>query len=1060
MKLLRAPLPTLIRRGLSCLCWLVFAAIAVSAERLPVRVYTTAEGLSSSAVNWVTRDSRGFLWFATRDGLSRFDGQKFTSYRLGRDATPSITQIIERRGGDYLAMTQTGALYRFDARTPASSPGHDDNDDATLTLEAELLAEDLPGLLYEDRAGRLWMAGNASGLVRMAESDGRLTSEPVDLGLPHAPGEPAAHVTRLLEARDGSMWMVAGPGLVRRAPDGRVALYRAPSASPMNAFLTGLCEDSDGRIWVGSRRGFYVLRPRPLDDPLAFDTSTLPDSAAGPQRFAPPDAPGLVVAFRPTAGFDTDLIFDIFRTSDGRIWLTNDGGLSVFDGRELRSFDAANGLGAKVGMMAEDTDGNLWLASMNGALKLVTRGLSTYGRDDGLGARVIESIYQKPSGELYVVSGDWRVSRLDGGRFQTVRPTLGDAAIPLWTSNAAFPDSAGAWWFLTQERLYRFDHAAPLESLKNRAPSAVYHTGPGFNHAAFYRMFEDSRGHIWVSTRTGDPARMGLSLWRRETGEFQHFGEAEGFPAGRAASAFCEDRAGNVWVGFYHGGAARYADGRFTLLTEREGMPAGYVVDMRLDKSGRLWLASVGGGLIRVDDPAAERPRFVRYTTAEGLSSNNVRAITEDEEGRIYAGTVRGVDRLSPDTGRVKHYTTADGLADEFVTVAFRDRAGALWFGTQNGLSRLVPVPDPPATAPPIFVGRLRVAGVGRPVSELGQTSVGRLELDYTQANLQIGFFSLSFAPAERMRYQHKLEGADADWSAPAAERTVSYANLAPGSYRFLVRAVNADGVASREPAVVSFRISPPVWARWWFAAGALLVFGAVVYAFARAVYLRKLELERIRTRIASDLHDDIGASLTRIAMLSEVVKRQDADRAPGVARRLTQIAEDARAVIDSMSDIVWAIDPRRDDFASVVERVRSFASDTLGAAGVRWQMQVAPQLEHQHLSPEQRRALYMIFKEAVSNIARHAEAGRASCRITFEHHALVAVVEDDGRGLPAETQSNGRGGRGLSNMRARAEGLGGRLEVESGPGAGTRLRLVLPLARADINMLLRLGRG
>jgi signal transduction histidine kinase len=159
------------------------------------------------------------------------------------------------------------------------------------------------------------------------------------------------------------------------------------------------------------------------------------------------------------------------------------------------------------------------------------------------------------------------------------------------------------------------------------------------------------------------------------------------------------------------------------------------------------------------------------------------------------------------------------------------------------------------------------------------------------------------------------------------------------------------------------------------------------------------------------------------------------------------------------MSDIVWAIDTRRDDFASVVERVRSFAADTLGASGVRWQMTVAPQLAHQHLSPEQRRALYMIFKEAVSNIARHADCREASCDIRLEHGALVAVIEDDGRGVSAEANGNGRGGRGLANMRARAAGIGGRLEVESEPGAGTRLRLVLPL-RADMNMLLRRGRG
>lgn len=1044
--------PSSLGRGLLCLCWVVFAACACRAERLPVRIYTTADGLSSSAVNWVMHDSRGFLWFGTRDGLSRFDGQKFTTYRVGRAASPSITQIIERRRGDYMVVTQTGDLYRFDSQTPA--PSDADNDEA-FTLHAELLAENLPGLLYEDRAGRLWMAGGTSGLFMLDESEGRPKLAPVDLRLSGDAGE-AQNISHVLEGRDGSLWLVTGSGLVRRAPDGRVALHRMTSGSPMSPFLTGIFEDADGRIWAGSRRGFYVLRPRPLSDPAAFDPPPLVDSALRPRRFAPPAEPGSVVAFVPQGVFDSDLIFNIFQTSDGRVWLTNDGGLSVFDGRELRSYGAAHGLGRKMGMMTEDAAGNLWLAGMNGAVKLVTRGLSTYGKDDGLGARVVESLYQTPSGEFYVVSGDWHVSRLDGDRFRTARPALGDDAGPLWTSNAAFLDSAGAWWFLTEKRLYRFDRGGPLESLNRRRPSAVYHMDAGFNNGAFYRMFEDSRGDLWVSTRTGDPARMGLSLWRRATGDFRHFGAAEGFPAGRAPSAFCEDRAGNIWLGFYHGGLARYAGGRFTLL---EGTPDGYITDMHLDASGRLWVASVGGGLLRVDDPTAARPVFASYTTAEGLSSNNVRAVTEDASGRIYAGTVRGVDRLSPDTGRVKHYTMADGLADDFVTVAFRDRDGALWFGTQNGLSKLAPEPDPPAYPPPILIGALRVAGVKQQLSEVGQTEVAPLELDYTQANLEIDFFGFNFAPAERMRYQHKLEGADDAWSAPAPERTVSYANLAPGSYRFLVRAVNADGVASSAPAVVPFRISPPLWARWWFAAGLLLLFGTGVYTVARAVYLRRLELERVRTRIASDLHDDIGASLTRISMLSEVARRQNGDAASDNARRLTRIAEDARGVIDSMSDIVWAIDPRRDDLASVFERVRSFASDCLGAAGVRWRLTAAPQLERHHLTPEQRRALYLIFKEAVSNIARHADCRNASCEITVERHELVAVVEDDGRGLPVERREGGRGGRGLANMRARAAELGGRLEVESRPGAGTRLRLRLPL-RADMNMLLRLGRG
>ncbi len=740
MKFPQALWPPPLGRGLLCLCWLLFATCAARAERLPVRVYTTSDGLSSSAVNWVTHDSRGFLWFGTRDGLSRFDGQKFTTYRVGRDASPSITQIIERRRGDYMVVTQAGGLYRFDLRTHASSP-EDAAGDEALTLHAELLAENLPGLLYEDRSGRLWMAGGPSGLFRLDESGGGVKLVPVDLQLPGVSDEPVPTVSRVTEARDGSLWMSTGSGLVRRAPDGRVALHRLSSGSPMNAYLTGIHEDAGGHLWVGSRRGLYVLKPRPLSDPAAFDPPPLADSATRPRRFAPPEEPGGVVAFVPRGEFDSNLVFDIFQTSDGRVWVTNDGGLSVFDGRELRSYGAAHGLGRKSGMIAEDSDGNLWLSGMNGASKLVTRGLTTYGKDDGLGARVIQSFHQTHAGEFYVVGGDWRVSRLDGDRFKTARPFLGDAAVPLWTSNAAFLDSAGAWWFLTEKRLYRFDRRGPLEALDTRRPSAV--------------------------------------------------------------------------------------------------------------------------------PTASLRPR--------------------------------------------------------------------------------------------------------RP-------------------------------------------------SSPS-------------------------------------RISPPVWARWWFAAGLLLLFGAGVYTVARAVYLRKLELERVRTRIASDLHDDIGASLTRISMLSEVARRQNGGSDSATAHRLTQIAEDARGVIDSMSDIVWAIDPRRDDLASVFERVRSFASDCFGATGVRWHLTAAPQLERHHLTPEQRRALYLIFKEAVSNIARHADCRTASCEITVERQELIAVIEDDGRGLPLEQQKGGRGGRGLANMRARAEELGGRLEVESRPGEGTRLRLRLPL-RADMNMLLRIGRG
>ena len=1042
--------------GILGLGFVIAAAAIVHAERLPVHVYTTADGLGSSAVNWLMRDSRGFLWFATRDGLSRFDGQKFTTYRIGPDRSPSVDQIIERRRGDYLVLSQSGTVFRFDSQTAVSTEASAAAD-YSVTLHADRLGEDVPGQLFEDHEGRLWAMGTA-GLFLLEESAGHLTARPVELRM-SGKAEPVTNVTRVIEGRDGSLWLTTSLGLVRRAGDGRLMLYRAPPALPIANFLTSLCEDSSGHIWIGTRRGAYVLQPIPLDDAAAFVPHSLTSAKANVNPVSLPTAPGELFEFTKIEGFDGELIQAIYQTSDKRIWLAGKNAVNVFNGREFISFNSENGLGPKLGMMVEDVDGNLWLASLNGAVKLVPGGLATYGKGDGLGDQTIRSIYQTQTGELFVVNGDWQVSRLTGRKFVTTRPRLADAGTPVWTSNVAFLDSTGAWWFLTERQLLRFDRGREIESLANRPPSAVYHSGAPFHDGAFYVLFEDRRGQVWISTRSSAYAQRGLAVWDRVSNSFHTFGAADGFPEGRAPSSFCEDRAGNLWLGFYQGDLARYANGRFTLLTSKDGLPEGLVTALHLDRLGRLWIASNGGGVSRVDDPSAAQPTFVSYSAANGLSSNNVRQITEDDAGRIYAGTVRGIDRISPDTGRIRHYTMADGLADDFITAAFRARDGALWFGTQNGLSRLTPDADQPAHPPPIMIGDLRVAGVKQPLSALGQTEVAQMQLNYTQTNLQIDFFSLSFASGERIRYQHKLEGPDRDWSAPAGERTVTYANLAPGTYRFLVRAVNADGVISREPAIVAFRIAPPFWLRWWFVLATLLLFGAIVYLIARASFRRKLELERVRTRIATDLHDDIGASLTRIAMLSEVTRRQEGGLPAASAQRLTQIADNARTVVDAMSDIVWAIDPSREDFQGVIDRVRSFAGDTLGAIGIRWQMTVAPGLEERRLTPEQRRALYLIFKEAISNIARHADCKSASFRITLDRTTLVALIEDDGRGIHSGTTANERGGHGLANMKMRAQEIGGQLEIGPRAGGGMQLKLTMPLRGDGMNMFLRTRR-
>jgi streptogramin lyase len=310
----------------------------------------------------------------------------------------------------------------------------------------------------------------------------------------------------------------------------------------------------------------------------------------------------------------------------------------------------------------------------------------------------------------------------DGVGFKTIRPQLPYDAQPLWTANAAFQDSAGEWWVLTKEKLYRFAATSDVRNLARQAPRAIYDHRDGLKGDLFFHIFEDSRHDLWIGTR--DPR--GLSRWSRTTGKFYAFSESEGLPPEKAPTAFAEDRNGNLWVGFYEGGLVRYSGGRFTEFTAADGSPSGLITALLLDQQGRLWIGSAQSGLSRVDDPAAPRPRFVNYTIDRGLASNNVRAITEDLSGNVYVGTARGVDRLSSDASRIKHYSIKHGLTADFVTTAFRDRGGALWFGTPNGVSRLLPKQEKTAVAPRVWVSGLQIAGERRPISALG-SAAGRL---------------------------------------------------------------------------------------------------------------------------------------------------------------------------------------------------------------------------------------------------------------------------------------------------------------------------------------------
>lgn len=1003
----------------------LLAGTPAPGERLPVRSYTIDDGLPSDDVRRIVRDAEGYLWFLTTAGLCRFDGEVFTTFGPEHGLPAGLPRdLLETSEGLFLVGTADG-LYWHD---PAAS------DTEPMFNVARPVASGLGNAvnaLHEDREGRIW-CGTHRGLYSLERSSDGWLFHPASTGRP--PGDIQGNAIRdIFEDRFGSLWITTPSGLIWRGRDGSVDFLTDRDGLP-HTDLHRLTADSEGRVWLGTASGLALLEPDPVTGrPVVLRTFGAEEGLVEPS--------GLV-------NFVRDLVF----TSQGELWTASYGLVRIVpdtrSGPDLRTFDTSNGLSSPhIMAVGEDLEGNVWAGtSDSGVMRIARAGFISYGPGDGLRVGRPSAFLEDEPGVLRVVTaGRPRVCTFDGQSFTEVDPLLPDAIEDMgWgAGQIAFPDHLGEWWFATFGGLVRFPRVHSIDDLAVTPPRAHYTTHDGLLSDGVFRLYEDSRGDLWIGMMHYTvPERNGLQRWDRATEAFQTYGEPDGVPRD-IPSAFGEDQSGNLWVGFYSRGVGRFRAGRFRLFSEADGAPHGDVSQIHLDRVGRLWIATRCCGVFRIDDPDSEQPDFVSHGKGDGLAADAFHSITEDDWGRLYLGSDLGIDRLDPATGQVAHYSRQDGLIDNWVHIAFRQRDGTLWFGTSQGVSRLVPEPDRPAYSSSVHIRELRIAGVSRELSPFGETDISGLKLAAGQREVELEFSGLSFATGEGLRFQYRLAGANENWSSPTATRKIHFANLSPGRYRLQIRAIDAEGIATPTPATVSFRILPPFWRQWWFLLGVGLLAASAGVLLHRLRLKRALELERVRTRIATDLHDDIGASLSQVSILSEVVRRQVGDTFPSASRSLEQIADTARQLMDSMRDIVWAINPKRDRAADLVQRMRRFASDTFSAKDVEFRFDAPANGHDRRLDIELRRQVFLIFKEAVNNAARHSGCSTAEVRFHMNGRNLELDVRDDGCGFEPGSVGNGHG---LPSMRQRARSLGGSFSIESKHHAGTALHLHVPL--------------
>jgi ligand-binding sensor domain-containing protein/signal transduction histidine kinase len=994
------------------------APVPAGAERLAVHTMTVAEGLAGDQVNCIVRDSEGFLWIGTRTGLSRFDGVRFRSFDT-RDGLPdaAVHAVVESADGTLWVGTGLG-LSRMRAERDATGTAFD----RVPAIDGSVSA------LAEDANGTVWASSGDTLYRRQPGSE--VGFEAVRPDIPWQAGR-GRLISALADAGGDGLWLGTNIGLFLWQGDGVTTHFEHADESDLGR-INDLLVDSSGRLWVAGN-GLLVVAP-PARASVAGariwrldvgDESALPDRA------------GTAAHLDRYPAFPEGIVVDLASGPDGAIWIACHWGLAIWHDTTMSIHRRSSGLVSDhLSSVLADDAGNSWIGTQShGLMRINSIGFTSYTEADGLLDRQTSSVTLGPDGETVVVA--WPPESVlyvrDDESFVALSlPVPEHLPCRGWGLNqVTFFDHDGRLWVPTPRGLLRFPRLANLRDLPDTRAEHRY-----LPDDEVFRLFEDSRGDIWMGI-LGD---LRFARWRRSTDTVERFSPADGIPD-ETATAFAEDRSGAVWIGFFGGSLARWRNGVFELFGSAQGLPSGFVNTLLVDSGGRLWVGAQSGGLAVTDDPEAVSPSWRRTTVADGLASDGVFSLTEDRFGRIYVGSLKGLDRLDPNSGRIDHFDTATGLVNNLVIDALTDPDGDIWLATDGGVSRYRPEPDHPRLPPAVLVDHVSADGVDLAVPIRGVATVPRLTLPAHTSIVEISFTAVDLTPGSHLHYEFAVARDRPRWSPTAGGRTLRLTGLAAGPHTVRVRALTPDGSAGPE-ATVELEIAAPVWRRWWFIGGVASLLAVMVWLVQRWRMQRLLELEQVRSRIAADLHDEMGLSLARVSILAEVAGRRCGDDA--TAGTLREIGSTARDLVDATSDMAWALDPRHDTLASLVARLRRTAADVVEGCDARLTVEVdAP--DDVPLASEARRHLLLILKEAIRNACRHGRPRAVSLRIELRPPNLVITLADDGIGFDPAVAHDGQG---VASMRRRASDMGASLRLEAAPGRGTRVVVETPLPK------------
>ena len=982
------------------------------------------KGVALNLTYDMIQDGKGFLWFGTMYGLVRYDGENFITYKYNPEDSTSISfndiiSLFEDSKGNLWVGTWDGGLNKFDINNNKFIRFlHDPNN-------LQSVADNIIWTICEYNKGKIWLGTASQGLQSYDPQSGLFKK--TDLKL----------------------------------------------ADSTNVLPSIHCLLADNNfLWIGHSKGLSKLNLE-TENVIQFNLKEDNEKSA-----------------------ETIIVHSIFRDSFGNLWIGTSSGLKKYNPNEQKFLSFNSDIKNSITSIAEDMNGILWLGSNNGLIKLNTE-TGEYKRfpasfnKNSISGNFVNKVLVDKSGLLWIASYNAGITKavLTPVNFKRF-PEVTEDSKPSFSENITAITGDG------KGNIFVGSYNNKIQTFNPAKEEISVITLPEKEGSTIHSL-AINKNNLWIGTNRAllkhnlDKKRFeNITLPKEQKNEIE----------GNVITALCFNTDSTLWIGTYNRGAFCLNLNQkkllhYSLVESQKPEQANFIITIYSDYKNGLWIGTYGG-VYQLNPEGKVINSFVQLKdNPEGLSNNYVYSILEDSNGDYWFGTASGLNKFNQGTNNLKHFYTKDGLPGDVIFGIVQQNPETFWISTNKGISKFIPEKNSfvnfdkedglqsDVFNPSIYFksdnGTIYFGGINgltyflpgdlkfsKYNSQIEITSikikndngdllvvnpqVRELELEPNQNTVTIEFASLDFTNPDKNQYKYKLSGFGDEWISLGTKNSVAFTKLEYGDYSFQLMGTNSDGVWSKNTASINFTIPPHFWQTWWFIpsiiAGLILITLLTIFILLRIkvkraveiIRIREEESERVRKKTAIDFHDELGHRLTRISLLTEIIKRKIGFSFSDLRPLLDQISENSAKLYDGTKDFIWAIDPQKDSLYELVVRLKDFGDEIFGSTEINFNVEgISDELQKATLDMDLKRHLMLIFKEGMNNSLKHSNGTKVTLSSNLKEDEFELVLEDDGKGFkPTENFK----GNGLKNMKQRATNLNADIQIDSKPGNGTKL--------------------